>query len=696
MNEHRGSSFVHSCVKVPVDPYSRQPTPLYERPRVNNKQKRYNASGKNRKINFDTSNSNVTSPRDTLENFMDFMESIPDYNDVHHLSNEQFKQKLDYLKRKQRMLLKNLQNCLDQNETENILNREITNETQNQRSNNNKTKEWCNDNNNDLKLKGRKCNFEESRTNSPILYSSGTFDRLAEDQDLLTYRWKDKTKAAKTIHNSKIHSGNKSWSIESDSKSPDSVESDNENSLETKSLPPHSPERWHPTVPKPFTFTLREEAEKYMNLTEVENEAQIYRDTKKKKRRVRPIPLTSKIPLYDKLVAAKEERSRLVREESMLNLLSQVRPFKLECEKRAWKTLSRSSPELCGKKIRCNSRFKAKPVPKNLFNTEIYDRMLEDEYYRSIQKKMRASEMMKSSTLPPSMARRERLRSTSLHSQCSTTKESSIDRNCEGRESLRICNDSPLQLIRSRSALAALPVRGNNLAAVLRCQASREKMEREIQEKLEERRREEFIKIRESLIGQKPAWKALRSAARHEHARDLDFRFHLRRDEAREQAERHRIQMEMMLSRVTQIPTLFERHSQSFQYLQLQSKNEMRDAFQSKKIKLKRRQRPSSVDSFISGGSGSRSNSSSLTSSSGTLVSLTPPSSKSSVSKKSQSSTVRSEASNKKKSERGPLKVSINETAQLIEDRGSTSERFSINSQVSEYHCSANVDNDKL
>lgn len=40
MNEHRGSSFVHSCVKVPVDPYSRQPTPLYERPRVANKQKR--------------------------------------------------------------------------------------------------------------------------------------------------------------------------------------------------------------------------------------------------------------------------------------------------------------------------------------------------------------------------------------------------------------------------------------------------------------------------------------------------------------------------------------------------------------------------------------------------------------------------------------------------------------------------------
>lgn len=49
---------------------------------------------------------------------------------------------------------------------------------------------------------------------------------------------------------------------------------------------------------------------------------------------------------------------------------------------------------------------------------------------------------------------------------------------------------------------------------------------------------------------------------RHEHDRDLDIRTSLRRDEAREQAERHRLQMEMMLDRVTQIPTLFERHSQ--------------------------------------------------------------------------------------------------------------------------------------
>jgi len=56
---------------------------------------------------------------------------------------------------------------------------------------------------------------------------------------------------------------------------------------------------------------------------------------------------------------------------------------------------------------------------------------------------------------------------------------------------------------------------------------------------------------------------------RHEHDRDLDLRTSLRRDEAREQAERHRLQMEMMLDRVTQIPTLFERHSQVRAFLEI-------------------------------------------------------------------------------------------------------------------------------
>lgn len=48
-------------------------------------------------------------------------------------------------------------------------------------------------------------------------------------------------------------------------------------------------------------------------MTEMETAELVDEDNGKKspskKRRVRPIPITSKIPLYDKLMAEKEERS---------------------------------------------------------------------------------------------------------------------------------------------------------------------------------------------------------------------------------------------------------------------------------------------------------------------------------------------------------------------------------------------------
>lgn len=79
---------------------------------------------------------------------------------------------------------------------------------------------------------------------------------------------------------------------------------------------------------------------------------------------------------------------------------------------------------------------------------------------------------------------------------------------------------------------------GTNLAAILRCQASRytkqyfkfnfkikksnwkyffrQKLEQEIQARLAERERIENEKFRQALLAKKPAWKALRIAARYE------------------------------------------------------------------------------------------------------------------------------------------------------------------------------------
>ncbi|KAH0568063.1 protein FAM161A isoform X2 [Cotesia glomerata] len=708
MSEHRGSSFVNSCIKVPIDPYSRQPTPSYERPRIQRVEKSRN-TGKSRRINFVSSSSNQDSNREIIssddsnvESFLDFLESIPDYGEINHLSNEQFQQKLDYLKRKQRLLLKNLKNCLDQDDSDEkslgVLDKSSTLPPSTP-SIPDKSKRW-DENNVDLRLLGKKCSLEDSRTGSPLLFSSGTFAGLAEDQDLLTFRCKDKDKEMKTLKNREIHSASKSWSTWSESKSTESANSDSENSVETRSLPPSSPKRWQPTVPKPFLFALRDEAEKYMSRAEKEATEKFNENNKGgpiKKRRVRPIPLTSRIPLYDKLMAAKEERSRMIREESAWSLMSQVKPFRLECDRRAIKTMSRSSPELCSRNVKSisTSRFRAKPVPKDLFGTDVYDRMLEDEYVRQMQKKIRAVELLKSSALPPSMARRERIKSACIP----RIRNCSNDECRRNEESLRVCSSTPITSERSRSVLTNQSCRGNNLAAILRCQASREKLEREIQERMEEKAREYAIKMRESWTGRKPAWRALRHAARKDLARDLDFRISLRRDEAREQAERHRFEMEMMLDRVTQIPTLFERHSQkehnmqNFQGMrQLQSR-----AYKLERKKNKKKLKPqhsSSLESDNSPECPSRPDSES------TPTRLSPEqSSKSSGSRKSQAST-RSEnfMSNKKKNERRSLRVSINETAELIEDDdGDDNEKYSISpSDEQDSHNLCNKNNQNL
>ncbi|XP_076392298.1 uncharacterized protein LOC100883008 isoform X2 [Megachile rotundata] len=672
MTEHRGNSFYNSCVKVPVDPYSRQPTPSYERLRLIKSNKDDNIDIKC-KINFTKDDQffneyEISNSKEIFDNFLEFLESIPDYGQVYHLSNEQFKQKVDYLRRKQKLLLENLQNTSTDHENINISNLSIS------KCNEIKPKIKSKDNINDLTLNGKKCSLEEFRVSSPILFTSDKFNGLTKDQDLLIN--------SKGKNSREINSASKSWRTLSRLNSSDSIESDID-SIETQSLPASATKEWHPTVPKPFSFTLREEAEKYMTRVEMgkEMEHRNLENNKKnihRKRRIRSIPLTSKIPLYNKLLAEKEERSRIVREESAFNLMSQVRPFKLECDRRAWRSLARSSPDIRNRIVNTNIKFKAKPVPKNLFSTEIYDRMLEDEYYRQLQKKIRAAQLMKSSSLPPSMARRERVKSAYKRSQ-NTMKN--YEENTSNRNTSRPSSNTSVPLKGYRSMMSLLPLRGNNLAAILRCQVSRyyktiEKLEREIRERMEEKRREHEMKIRESLIGRNPVWRALRSAARHEHERDLNIRTSLRRDEAREQAERHRLQMEMMIDRVTQIPTLFERHSQSYQSLMKAQQESSSKMSQRNKKEKQQKHISNSADSYVDCGNASRPDSGSLTSYSGTLLS-TSQSSKSSNTNTSisENSTAKSQVLfSKRKGDRGQLKVSINETAELIEDQDKNGE----------------------
>lgn len=119
---------------------------------------------------------------------MEIIESIPAYEEVHHLSNEQFKQRLDYLKRKQRLLLKNLRNCLEEDEDIEPCALSDAKSKSDLKSNATFASTSLGD---ELTLKGKRCNFEESRTYSPpppTLCPEGNFSCLVEDQDFLTYR----------------------------------------------------------------------------------------------------------------------------------------------------------------------------------------------------------------------------------------------------------------------------------------------------------------------------------------------------------------------------------------------------------------------------------------------------------------------------------------------------------------------------
>lgn len=70
--------------------------------------------------------------------------------------------------------------------------------------------------------------------------------------------------------------------------------------------------------------------------------------------------------------------------------------------------------------------FKAKPCPKNLFSQYFYYKMWEDEYFRNLKKKIRAEELLKISSLPPSMAKRAR------------------NSNKRSKDSLSVCSESKM------------------------------------------------------------------------------------------------------------------------------------------------------------------------------------------------------------------------------------------------------------
>ncbi|XP_038133931.1 protein FAM161A [Cyprinodon tularosa] len=168
------------------------------------------------------------------------------------------------------------------------------------------------------------------------------------------------------------------------------------------------------TLPKPFHMTLRE-AEKQKHgiktRSEVELEnAELRRQLEEvtecqRQFRASPVPAHVHLPVYEELQWRNEERRKAMQEREAQHLRALQKPFSfLERER-----LKREQKQLHQQQQSDQEKvkpFKAKPVPKSVYAAASGEQMKEEQLYRSIKIQMRAQEMLRSASVPPSMLTR--------------------------------------------------------------------------------------------------------------------------------------------------------------------------------------------------------------------------------------------------------------------------------------------------
>nr|CAH7728448.1 unnamed protein product [Callosobruchus chinensis] len=626
MYDHTTSVYNNSCLKVPRDAKLNHPVPLYE------KEFDLHLDNTMRKLSLDSDNSATKKryvDKQTTKSFIDFISNIPEYNEINHLSNKEFYKKLENLKEKRRYYEECLRNeikfdCKDSEWIEEYKNLKLG--AKNAKNGKKGTiKSFCtspllNANPDTAKvlqsLDVEVFSDKEIATKPPSRRSvriETPSDKLSTN--LTPEPFRSKSRANFPSASPKIRN-NTEW----DDLSLENLKLDLEEStplpVETKSAP-CSPVRQKPaalwdnnegiTIPKPFQMTVRDEEMKIVD--------ELYDKMKKPKEKsemfkAHDVPIQSQIPLFDKIMADQERRSYLTKQRRKAELQSQMKPFSFtkrdEEIQELTRELSRSTPNLYYEPPLKIKKFKAKPVPKNLFSNYIYKKMHEDEFYRALQKKIRAEEMLRAASLPPSMAKREKTKprmDVCPRSYRDTPKEEKHSRKAGRVPDFKAYHDQlekELEELKnefistsprpfkfkttkrndkrgkrcyrhssasskssstktpSSSSLDVASLNRSNLAAVLRIQSARRKLEMDMVRRLEEARLKEEARWKEKLMRKKPVWQALA----YSHEEDLAMRLQLRREEERLRNEEYRNRMQLMLGRVNRQPTLFERQSQ--------------------------------------------------------------------------------------------------------------------------------------
>lgn len=276
-----------------------------------------------------------------------------DYNDINHLNERQFYEKLECLKKKQQELTKS------------------------------KRRKHCDYFHGCNEIKLEPLNLEECSTNSII-----EFDKHSKDNKMVQKLPPD-TPRPKSCTVRKKKSESRLSNIDDDYEILKSLKN-----YRSKSI---SPSRISIYEAKMFETKSQDKDEKddkfYSDLT---NDQLSPVDHKKRSTTTtttanKEIPITSRIPLYDMVVEDQKHKNQLAKLDSAIKLQSQMKPFHFnESRNSTRKCLSRSfsTPHLnfTDNESEMDSsdcvKFKATPFPKNLFCNFVHYKMWEDNYFR--------------------------------------------------------------------------------------------------------------------------------------------------------------------------------------------------------------------------------------------------------------------------------------------------------------------------
>ncbi|XP_047994829.1 LOW QUALITY PROTEIN: protein FAM161B [Leguminivora glycinivorella] len=668
---HRCSVFTNACLKLPVDAVSKMPKPDYERKTSLTTQNSIDSSS--------TCSVNIVNV-DT-EKIKDFYRSIPDYNEINHLPTEEFYSTLRSLRQKKKVMLEYAVDSIDDCNGDNFKVKEeayinqtkITDKPVKSHYTGTLRRKYCREEdktsefNGAARMNGRRVsdcsnkNLTVSSLKQPSKKLTVTNIEVKIDDDL-KLPVKSSSMKEKTLKPKRNHSAcSISWND-------DKIERKNEvdqkfdkffdgaeysrlkkgnlddDEFKTQSMPSSplrakrfgSPQRRRKsiTVPKPFKMTKRDEEVRAVNelrsLQKSFSEDMLHRKCDRQQFRSKPVPIESRIPLYDKILEDQAMRRAITKINSEAELRAKMKPFSFtkreEGGLEAVKACERAIHAL--PKPKKKKRFRARPVPKNLFSNYFYDKMKEDEFFRSMNRRIRSEEMLRSATLPGSMAMRDRSRlsTPAAHSDLpidpspgipsvsssdrqrsrspekryrydKTAKEDFIttspkpfrfntaDRAAkkmqdvakklsqESKSTESVGTSGDVGVMRGFSALelrAAASGR-SNLAALLRAEAVRRRFEMDAASRMAEQRRIREMRHRDRLLRSNPAWTLVKNNAEE----DIAMRLQTRRDEERMRREEFLHEMELMYGRVQQQPLLFERyyaprsHSAPVDYIQL-------------------------------------------------------------------------------------------------------------------------------